>query len=662
MKQFARKTPVKILSFFLCLFALFSITFCAFSAVLLLKEGIYYTPQEQKKQEYFSDLVENDGLEILWGTLRPDNEGYFSGVPYGFSAENTNLRYCLTDPSGNIFATNLNLSPQEMNTEYIFYYEVTGTESGNFYDVGVISLGNNNPYGEQVYTLYAYLQPGLETNDLYALIGNGIGFAYWIRYWIFIFAAFSLFLLLFCYVHLLCVSGRQVGSDQVHPGFFHTVPFDLMLAITLVFFWMTVLWADNQIGGDDLLEFLFLIFYSITALAAFIGLSVSFAARVKDRSLFKNTLIYRVFRLLFQFLRRILQGVKACFVFLFKLIRQIPTVWKTATLLAISVLLDIIILAADPSGEWFLWIYAIAKAVFIAVVLYFSIIIQKLQKASHAMASGDSEYQTDTSLMFGSLKQHGENLNNIAGGMSRAVEAKLTSERMKAELITNISHDIKTPLTSIINYAGLISEKECENTVHKEYAQVLLRKSEHLKRLLEDLVEISKANTGNLEVDLTDCNTAILLSQIAGEFEQRCREAALELVTTGPEEALFIPADSRKIWRVFENLMQNACNYSLPGSRIYLSLEKEGNFAKFSVKNTSKKRLTQSAEELTERFVRGDASRSKEGNGLGLSIAKSLTEAQNGRFEILLDGDLFKVTLIFPLISSKETADIQQNI
>ena len=177
-----------------------------------------------------------------------------------------------------------------------------------------------------------------------------------------------------------------------------------------------------------------------------------------------------------------------------------------------------------------------------------------------------------------------------------------------------------------------------------------MRKSEHLRRLLDDLVEVSKASTGNLEVVLTPCDANVLLTQAAGEFAQRCENAGLALVTAQPEASLRIMADSRRIWRIFENLMSNACKYALPGSRVFLSLEQQGNDAVFTFRNTSSAVLNVSADELMERFVRGDSARSTEGSGLGLSIAQSLTQLQGGTMNVTIDGDLFKVVLRFPLI------------
>ena len=221
---------------------------------------------------------------------------------------------------------------------------------------------------------------------------------------------------------------------------------------------------------------------------------------------------------------------------------------------------------------------------------------------------------------------------------------------MKTELITNVSHDIKTPLTSIINYSDLISREECDNANIKEYAEILHNQSARMKRLLDDLVEASKASSGNIDIVLAECDARVMLSQISGEYTQSLTDAGLELVCSSPEDEIRIMADGRRLWRVFDNLMNNARKYALSGTRVYVSLEAVGGKAVFRFKNISREALAVNADELSERFVRGDASRGTEGNGLGLSIAKSLTELQGGTFDITVDGDLFKVTVSLPII------------
>ena len=220
---------------------------------------------------------------------------------------------------------------------------------------------------------------------------------------------------------------------------------------------------------------------------------------------------------------------------------------------------------------------------------------------------------------------------------------------MKTELITNVSHDLKTPLTSILNYSGLIAAEPCENEKITEYARVLTRQSERLTRLIDDLVEASKASTGNLDVLLAPVEAQVLLGQASGEYTERLAAAGLELVTKMPEEPIRIMADGRRMWRIFDNLMNNVCKYALSGTRVYLSLEKMAESAVITFKNTSRAPLDISEEELLERFVRGDSARSSDGNGLGLSIARSLAELQGGKLRLHIDGDLFKAILVFPV-------------
>ena len=272
------------------------------------------------------------------------------------------------------------------------------------------------------------------------------------------------------------------------------------------------------------------------------------------------------------------------------------------------------------------------------------------------MAEGDLEHHIDTQRMFWEFRWHGENLNSISTGMSRAVDERMKSERFKTELITNVSHDIKTPLTSIINYVDLLEKEDLKNEKAEEYLEVLERQSARLKKLIEDLMEASKASTGNLAVHLEQLEADVSVVQIVGEFEEKLEASELKLLIGKPEEPIYILADSRHFWRVVDNLMNNICKYAQPGTRVYVNLERNGDAAVLTFRNTSKYPLNISSEELMERFVRGDSSRNTEGSGLGLSIAKSLMELMGGTFELYVDGDLFKVVLRFPLAQTTEEA------
>ncbi|MBP5151944.1 MAG: HAMP domain-containing histidine kinase [Lachnospiraceae bacterium] len=265
---------------------------------------------------------------------------------------------------------------------------------------------------------------------------------------------------------------------------------------------------------------------------------------------------------------------------------------------------------------------------------------------------GDYDYQIDDRRMHGDNKDFADAVNNIGKGIKTAVETNIKDEKMKADLITNVSHDLKTPLTSIINYVDLLKRENIEGEKARKYISILDEKSQRLKQLTFDLVEASKVSSGNITLDMNRIDFNELLNQAIGEFEERFEERGLTLIKNVQGQEFFINADPARLWRVIENLFNNICKYALQDTRVYLDLVilvaggvKSVNM---SVKNISGQQLNIPAEELTERFIRGDVSRSTEGTGLGLSIAKSLTLAQGGDFRIYLDGDLFKVTITFP--------------
>lgn len=273
----------------------------------------------------------------------------------------------------------------------------------------------------------------------------------------------------------------------------------------------------------------------------------------------------------------------------------------------------------------------------------------KIHEAIEKLASGETSYKVDTS-KFSSLETNlAEGLNRISDGLETALAEQVKSERLKADLITNVSHDIKTPLTSIINYVDLIKREKIDDPKIQKYLEVLDQKSHRLKTLTEDLVEASKASSGNIKLEMSDIDIVELVQQTNGEFEEKFELCHLELVNTLPNEVILIEADGRRLWRVLENLYNNACKYALEHTRVYVGVEDRGSEVVFSIKNVSAAPLNISPDELTERFVRGDVSRTTEGSGLGLSIAKDLTRLQGGRFLVTIDGDLFKAEVTFPI-------------
>ena len=273
---------------------------------------------------------------------------------------------------------------------------------------------------------------------------------------------------------------------------------------------------------------------------------------------------------------------------------------------------------------------------------------KQIEQGLKEIAAGDLDYKIDPTSLHGDENlQLAGIVNSLGEGMKAAVQEQMKSERLKADLITNVSHDIKTPLTSIINYVDLLKRENIENEKAKDYIRVLDEKSQRLKQLTEDLVEASKISSGNIKLEFMNLNLNELVQQVNGEFAERFEGRNLDLICILQPEPLLIRADSRRIWRVLENLYVNVCKYAMPGTRVYVDAIKKDGKIQLSIKNISENPLNFQADELTERFIRGDVSRSTEGSGLGLSIAKNLTVLQHGSFNIYLDGDLFKVTITF---------------
>lgn len=502
--------------------------------------------------------------------------------------------------------------------------------------------------------------PSLPKEDEYALIYHQAEQLYDNRNVIPVICCTGTILALLCFIFLLCSAGHKNGREGITPSAIHEIHLDVYTVVVAVGAFTGLYLAFGWIGMNS--SMINLIVLVVLFAAEVIWCTLYFmelAIRLKMGKWWQNTILYRVFRFFGRFCKRVFRGIV-------KLIRGIPMVWRTALLcLAVCVVefFGLILFYNDTGVLLFFW--AIEKFILCGAITFVALMCKELQEGSEALADGDLNYKLDTSHMVLSFKEHGENLNSIGEGISAAVEQRMKSEHLKTELITNVSHDIKTPLTSIINYADLIgkevsgdakdtgdgtgTETAQEREQHiSEYAEVLLRQSQKLKKLLDDLLEASKATTGNLEVHPEVCDVSVLLSQAVGEYEQRFSEKKLETIVKQPEETVKVMADGRHLWRVFDNLLNNIYKYAQAGSRVYLNVEHDGQNANIIFRNMSAYPLEMSPEELEERFTRGDRSRHMEGNGLGLSIAKSLTELQKGDMEIVTDGDLFKVVITLP--------------
>ena len=374
---------------------------------------------------------------------------------------------------------------------------------------------------------------------------------------------------------------------------------------------------------------------AITGLVLVAALTLrTLAVRLKTRSLRSTTLVCR----LAGWLWRILSTF----------VSNLSITWKSALYFLIYLIL---IFAVDHLWPFRNYQPIPGILINLAVLLglcWWSAGFWRVRKGAQVIAAGNLNHQIDTARLPGDLKSHAEALNNISAGLTSAVNEQMKSERFKAELITNVSHDLKTPLTSIINYVNLLNTTEQTDPKALEYIQVLERKSMRLKKLTEDLVEASKASTGALTVNRERISLAQLLDQALGEYEEKLEARHLSVVRTIPEGDSYVYADGRHLWRVMDNLLGNCAKYAMEGTRIDIELTRGKGSITLSMKNVSREPLNVPAQQLMERFVRGDSSRSTEGSGLGLSIARSLTELQGGQFHLVVDGDLFKAMVTLP--------------
>ncbi len=454
----------------------------------------------------------------------------------------------------------------------------------------------------------------------------------------------SLVLAVLLFVFLMAAAGHRKGSDEITPRFTEKIPFDLFTAaVVLVECALLAYCFDTieRVARTYDIALLLTLAGLLLCAAVLIALwwCMSLAVRVKQGGMLRGTLCYKLFR----FLGR---AVKALWGWLRMLLTGIPLVWRGLLILCGAEFIGFLILAmndrmAGPVG------FFINLFVFFPLALWALISAKKLRDGAREIAGGNTQYRVDTKYLFGEFRRHADDLNAIQSGILRAVDERMRSERMKTELITNVSHDIKTPLTSIVNYVDLLSREELGNEKAEEYLEVLQRQSARLKKLTDDLVEASKASSGALPVTIEGCDLSVMLDQTAGEYGERLTEKGLTLVLRKPDKAVIVRADSRHTQRIFDNLMSNILKYALPGTRVYLELSEGEKGAAVIFRNTSAREIVLSPEELTDRFVRGDSSRSSEGSGLGLSIARSLAELQGGALDVTVDGDLFKATLKF---------------
>ena len=485
--------------------------------------------------------------------------------------------------------------------------------------------------------------------DLYVKFEHVYGAAYANRY-VAIAAMFGcLMIYILAFAVLCCMAGYRKRQTGLAESWTNKIPLEIYGAVTGFVQVMGICLLDALSYEIGNLEQIF--WFSLAAvLVLLMGLLLTamvleIVTRIKLGILWKRTICYWILDKFFGGCKKLMHFVRTQFSIVVRI---------TAVFFILCVAELFLIAMTNGYGGLGLILLFLEKIILYLAILSVASQLGKLKVAGNHVASGDLNYKVDTTKMFWDFKKHGENLNSIGDGLSLAVDERMKSEHFKTELITNVSHDIKTPLTSIINYVDLLQKEEIGNENAAEYLEVLARQSARLKKLLEDLLEASKASAGTLPVGFEVLEAGVFMVQTVGEFEEKTQAQQLELIIKKPEEPIYILADGRHFWRVIDNLMNNICKYAQPNTRVYINLEANDKEVYITFRNTSRYELNITSEELMERFVRGDSSRNTEGSGLGLSIAQSLMELMHGRFELVVDGDLFKVILIFDRQNAEE--------
>ena len=512
-----------------------------------------------------------------------------------------------------------------------------------------VNMGNTSP--KTTYQMVVILPQNVGTDwnstDWYVQANTLLDFVYSMRYTALVTMFVSFIIGAAAFVFLMCAAGHRNGTDEIVTTVWDHLWLDVfavgaVLAEVFVFYVAAIFLINVDVAYLPFILF-------VTAVATLcmgwllLLFLLSFSVRVKLGKWWRHTLCYQLFRKIGQFARMIWENI--------------GFLWKVILVMLVLAFLEGIGVLMFFNSDIALLLWLLEKLVLYPLVLWYCVQLNQLKNGTEKIAGGEPGYQIRTKRMTGIFKEQGEQINHISDGMTHAIEERMKSERFKTELITNVSHDIKTPLTSIINYVDLLEKEDLHNETAQEYLEVLERQSSRLKKLIEDLIEASKASTGNLPVHLERLEAGIFMTQTVGEFEEKTKAAGLDLVIEKPETPVYIMADSRHFWRVIDNLMNNICKYAQSGTRVYINLEVKEAQVSITFRNTSKYPLNISSDELMERFVRGDASRNTEGSGLGLSIANSLMDLMGGTFRLYVDGDLFKVVLGFAESAEKETKE-----
>ena len=456
-------------------------------------------------------------------------------------------------------------------------------------------------------------------------------------------------------IWLTVAAGRKPEDEEIHLNSFDRwyteIAAGIVIGVWLVgVMGMVTVISNSLIGTFNNMQILIilLVICGIYTMAWFLTGYLSLVRRIKAGTFWKNSLLRRILKWIGKCNRKIIDFIGS---FSRNTSEKIKVLFGIGGFVFLQFLLMLFMINASGIFALVLIVADVAAIVYaVRKVDGLDLVMDGLKKIS----DGELQYKIKTEQLTGKYKAMAEYINNIGDGLDAAVENSLKKERMQTVLITNVSHDLKTPLTSISNYVELLKRENLTDPKVQEYLRILDEKSQRLKVLTEDVVEASKARTGNIKFEMNDIDFVEMVQQVIGEFEEKFQEKNLTMMVHFTDEPSMIYADGQKMWRVLENVFGNVVKYAMEGTRVYAEIRNSNKKVVFSLKNISAQPLNFSADELTERFIRGDVARNTEGSGLGLSIAKSLTELQGGEFKLYLDGDLFKVMITFAANMSKK--------
>lgn len=602
---------------------------------------LYSLDDLEQAQDYYSCFYEDEDSYRL---------NYYKDR---FSSDRTNFMFYVTDNSGVIYYTNSKAGADGAEKEFSDA-EYGGSSSFFIYD----------EKGETIPLRINYYVSALgesSVNDKYSSAFRWIEIADSLKYMLFLALALSAVIIIIMLSLITINAGmRENESGEVEPGFIDKIPFDiclLFLVIVVVIAWVIM---GLTMAGDVgmVLNNVIILILFVALILILMTFLQTLSVRVKMGKLYKNTLVYMVIR---KFKRKTPRKLRK------RIFKEISFFKKMCIGIALYIIVEAAILLAmvylGIIGEvfapmsvlgMFLVVWALSRLILIPIIAMIAINLNYIKEEGQRLAEGVLGDEIAGKLTIASFRAHGKNLDQIKREINKAMEQEIKSERLKTELITNVSHDIKTPLTSIVSYVDILRREETTEEEREKYLEILSRHTKNLNILLDELIEASKISSGNIEIELSRISMNIIISQTVEEFADKLEKNALLPRISMPDDDVYVMGDGRWIWRILSNLLNNACKYAAPDTDVEIDLEAVDGKAILRIINEAKSEITVDAQELTERFVRGDSSRHTEGSGLGLSITKILAELQDAQLEVEVDGEQrFIAKLIFDVSEEK---------